>query len=223
MKPKKLIVSDELRTACPQYVGGVVHATFTNTPYSEGLWAEIHQQVEEMRSRYTVDSIKQISGIEATRRAYKACGKDPSRYRPSNEQLVRRTLQGKDLYQIDTAVDLVNLASIRYGYSIGGFDYDRIEGDVITLGVGREGEPYEGIGRGPLNIACMPVVRDSRGGIGTPTSDHERTKMSLQTTHLLALVNGYDGDAEHVRACCQFICDLMERYAEGHDFSIEIY
>ncbi len=223
IQKKTFLVDADLRTAWPQYVGGVVYATFTNTPYSEGLWTEIRQQVEEMRSRYTVDSIKQISGIEATRRAYKACGKDPSRYRPSNEQLVRRTLQGKDLYQIDTAVDLVNLASIRFGYSIGGFDYDRIEGDTIALGIGREGEPYEGIGRGPLNIAGLPVIRDSKGGIGTPTSDHERTKMSLQTTHLLALVNGYDGNTDQVRACCQFICDLMERYAEGHDFSIEIY
>ena len=107
---------------------------------------------------------------------------------------------------------------MRYGYSIGGFDYDRIVGDTITLGVGREGEPYEGIGRGVLNIAGMPVVRDAIGGIGTPTSDNERTKMSLQTTRLLALVNGYDGDAEQVRQCCQFICDLLQRYADGKEF-----
>lgn len=221
MDTKRFIVDDDLRQVWPQYVGGIVYATFTNSPYSDGLWQEIQQQVAEMRSRHTVDSIKQISGIEATRRAYKACGKDPSRYRPSNEQLVRRTLQGKELYQIDTAVDLINLASIRFGYSIGGFDYDRIVGDTITLGIGRQGEPYEGIGRGTLNIAGMPVVRDSIGGIGTPTSDNERTKMSLQTTHLLALVNGYDGDARQVRACCQYICDLLKRYADGHDFIIE--
>ena len=94
----------------------------------------------------------------------------------------------------------------------------RIVGDTITLGVGREGEPYEGIGRGVLNIAGMPVVRDAIGGIGTPTSDNERTKMSLQTTRLLALVNGYDGNAEQVRQCCQFICDLLQRYADGKEF-----
>lgn len=223
MKPKTLIVNEDLRAAWPDYVGGVVYATFTNTEYNEELWAEIDQQVQEMRSRYTIDSIKQISGIEATRRAYKACGKDPSRYRPSNEQLVRRTLQGKDLYQIDTAVDLINLASIRYAYSIGGFDYDCIVGDTITLGIGQEGEPYEGIGRGVLNIAGMPVLRDAVGGIGTPTSDNERTKMSLQTTHLLAVVNGYDGNTEQVRACCQFICDLLQRYADGHDFAIDMF
>ena len=61
-------------------------------------------------------------------------------------------------------------------YSIGGFDADKFVGDTLTLGVGRAGEPYEGIGRGLLNIEGLPVYRDAEGGVGTPTSDNERTK-----------------------------------------------
>ena len=108
-------------------------------------------------------------------------------------------LQGKELYQIDTLVDLVNLASIAYGYSIGGFDADKFVGDTLTLGVGREGEPYEGIGRGMLNIAGLPVYRDAQGGVGTPNSDNERTKMTIETTHLVVLINGYDGNEQRER------------------------
>ena len=104
---------------------------------------------------------------------------------------------------------------MKYGYSIGGFDRDKIEGETITLGIGKAGEPYEGIGRGVLNIEGMPVYRDAVGGIGTPTSDNERTKMSIGTTHLLALVNGYDGNQEQTRACADFIVELMEKYAKG--------
>ena len=81
------------------------------------------------------------------------------------------------------------------------------------LGIGREGEPYEGIGRGPLNIAGLPVYRDALGGIGTPTSDHERTKLSLETKRLLTIVNGYDGNRENVLACAAFLQDLLRRYA----------
>lgn len=212
---KTLIISDEIRSACPNFVGAAVYATFTNTKYSEGLWKEIKDFIGDYRSRHTTESIKQIASIEATRHAYRRCGKDPSRYRPSGEALVRRTLQGKDLYQVDTAVDLINLASIAYGYSIGGFDCDKIEGDTLTLGIGKEGEPYEGIGRGQLNICGLPVYRDAIGGIGTPTSDHERTKMSLNTTHLLALVNGYDGNKDNVRACATFIQELLRKYANS--------
>lgn len=217
------IVDEKLRRACPAYVGGVVTLTFTNTPYCVPLWEEIATWTKEVRKRYNVDTIKDISGVAATRRTYKACGKDPSRYRPSGEQLLRRVLQGKDLYQIDTAVDIINLASMRYGYSIGGFDADLVQGDTVKLGVGEADEPYEGIGRGPLNIEGLPVLRDAVGGIGTPTSDHERTKMSIATTHLMAVVNGYDGNHQQVEACCQCICDLFRRYAQGHDCSVAFF
>ena len=153
-----------------------------------------------------------MPSIEATRRVYRACGKDPSRYRPASEALIRRVLQGKSLYQIDTLVDLINLASIAYGYSIGGFDADKFVGDTLTLGIGRAGEPYEGIGRGIINIEGLPVYRDAEGGVGTPTSDHERTKITLATTHLLVLINGYDGNRERVEANAEFIRQLLQKY-----------
>jgi DNA/RNA-binding domain of Phe-tRNA-synthetase-like protein len=219
----KIIVSEEIASVCPEFVGAAVEAWVKNSAYSQELWDEIHLLEEKFRASLTTDSLKDMPSIAATRRVYKACGKDPSRYRPASEQLIRRMLQGKELYQIDTLVDLVNLASIAYGYSIGGFDADKFVGDTLTLGVGREGEPYEGIGRGPLNIAGLPVYRDAMGGVGTPTSDNERTKMTMETTHLVVLVNGYDGDRERVMANAQYIQQLVERFASGTDCSITLY
>ncbi len=219
----KVRLSDEIATVCPTFVGACVETYVTNTPYSEGLWTEIHQLENEFRATLTTETLKQLPGIAATRRVYRACGKDPSRYRPASEALIRRMLQGKELYQIDTLVDLVNLASIRFGYSIGGFDADCFVGDTLTLGVGKAGEPYEGIGRGTINIEGLPVYRDAVGGVGTPTSDHERTKMTLATTHLVVLINGYDGDEERVRANAEYILRITEQYCGGHDGRMEIF
>ena len=208
-------VSKELRERCPEFVGAAVVADVKNSPSSPALWDEIGHFIADYRLRYTVDSIKTMPAIQATREAYKRCGKDPSRYRPSSESLIRRTLKGNDLYRVDTLVDLINLASIAYGYSIGGFDADKIQGEHLTLGIGREGEPYEGIGRGPLNIAGLPVYRDAIGGIGTPTSDHERTKLTIDTTHLLTIVNGYDGNRTTTLACAHLLQDLLRKYADS--------
>ena len=219
----KVRLSDEIATVCPTFVGACVETYVTNTPYSEGLWTEIHQLENEFRATLTTETLKQLPGIAATRRVYRAGGKDPSRYRPASEALIRRMLQGKELYQIDTLVDLVNLASIRFGYSIGGFDADCFVGDTLTLGVGKAGEPYEGIGRGTINIEGLPVYRDAVGGVGPPTSDHERTKMTLATTHLVVLINGYDGDEERVRANAEYILRLTEQYCGGHDGRMEIF
>ena len=219
----KIVVSQEIEQVCPAFVGAAVEAQVVNSPYCAKLWDEIHEWEERFRRELTTESLKELSGIAATRAVYKRCGKDPSRYRPASEQLIRRMLQGKELYQIDTLVDLVNLASIAFGYSIGGFDAGKMVGDTLTLGVGREGEPYEGIGRGMLNIAGLPVYRDQQGGVGTPTSDNERTKMTLETTHLLVLINGYDGNEARVRANAEYIQQLLRNYCQSDGGCYEVY
>lgn len=219
----KIIVSEEIETVCPKFVGACVEANVQNSPYCHELWDEINALGEKYRDTLTTESLKEMSGIAATRKVYRACGKDPSRYRPASEALIRRMLQGKQLYQRDTLVDLVNLASIAFGYSIGGFDADKFEGDTLTLGVGKAGEPYEGIGRGNINIEGLPVYRDSLGGVGTPTSDNERTKMMSDTSHLVVLINGYDGNEQQVRANAEYIQSLLKKYSKSDGGSYFIY
>ena len=219
----KITVSEEIENVCPNFVGACVDAKVENSKFSQPLWDEIHELEEKFRATLTTESLKEISGIAATRKVYKACGKDPSRYRPASEALIRRMLQGKELYQIDTLVDLINLASIAYGYSIGGFDGDKFVGNELTLGIGKEGEPYEGIGRGMLNIAGLPVYRDAAGGVGTPTSDHERTKITMDTHHLLVLINGYDGDVQRVCQNAAFIQQLLRKYCQSDGGTYSLY
>ena len=219
----KIIVSQEIEQVCPEFVGACVDARVVNSPYSEALWREIDALCRKYRGELTTESLKEMTSISATRRVYKACGKDPSRYRPASEALIRRALQGKELYRLNTLVDLVNLASIAFGYSIGGFDAEKFAGDTLTLGIGREGEPYEGIGRGMLNIQGLPVYRDAKGGVGTPTSDNERTKISEHTSHLVVLVNGYDGNEQRVRENAEYIQDLLRKYCQSDGGTYYLY
>lgn len=219
----KIIVSNEIESVCPEFVGACVEAQVVNSQFCEELWSEIEAMGEKFRKELTTESLKELESIAATRRVYRACGKDPSRYRPASEALIRRMLQGKELYQCDTLVDLVNLASIAFGYSIGGFDADKFVGDTLTLGIGKEGEPYEGIGRGMLNIAGLPVYRDVKGGVGTPTSDNERTKMTLETRHLVVLINGYDGNENRVRQNAEYIQQLLRKYCQSDGGEYFVY
>jgi len=218
-----IVVSSEIQSVCPEFVGACVEARVSNSPYCQPLWDEINAMGSKYRSMLTTESLKQLPGIAATRRVYRACGKDPSRYRPASEALIRRLLMGKSLYQIDTLVDLTNLASIAYGYSIGGFDADKFDGETLTLGIGRAGEPYEGIGRGLINIEGLPVYRDATGGVGTPTSDNERTKLTLQTMHLVVLINGYDGNEANVKANAEYIRELLRKYCNSDGGTFFIY
>ena len=76
------------------------------------------------------------------------------------------------------------MVSIETGYSISGFDLGKINGDIY-LRIGKKDEPYEGIGRGQVNIQNLPVLYDRSGAIGNPTSDSERTKITPNSQIIL--------------------------------------
>lgn len=181
----------ELTRACPRWHAGGLRARVRNGPSTELVWEEVNHAVKELAGR-PLDGVKTHSVIAATRAAYKACGKDPNRYRPSAEALRRRVVQGKGLYRVSLLVDLINLVSLRTGFSINGFDADRLV-PPLEWGIGQSGEVYEAIGRGGLNIAGLPVLRDGRGPVGTPTSDHVRASIGPGTETVLIQVSGCDG------------------------------
>lgn len=216
---KTVVITDEIRRAAPHFRMVLIEASVTDGPTPDALWAEIEAAAAEV-ALLPMEAVNKRPAIAATRAAYKALGKEPNRYRPSAEALCRRCVKGVGLYRSLAIIDLINLVSLRTGHSIGAFDADRIEGDTLTLGVGRPGEPYEAIGRGQLNIGHLPVYRDAAGGIGTPTSDNDRTKLTAETTRLLVTLNMYDGADD---GALDLTVRLLRQYAGATDIQYHEY
>lgn len=209
----KVSISSLVAEACPGLHAGIIKAHVVNSETGDELWNELQAEASRIATTYATDTLSKRPAIAGTRQAYKTFGKDPARYRVSSEALCRRAIRGLDLYRINTLVDLINVVSMHSGYSIGGFDADRIEGDM-TLGVGTADDLFHGIGRGVLNIEGMPVYRDNVGGVGTPTSDEERTKITMDTTHLLITINAYAPEMP-LEECMQWTIELLEKYAQA--------
>lgn len=214
---KKISFSDKIKNAAANLKVLQIEAEVTNQPTSDELWKEIERASENLKNRYELQELNKRNSISATRKVYKALGKDPNRYRPSAEALGRRILNGKGIYRLTSLIDIINLISIETGYSIGGFDADKIEGDNLILDVGTHEDIFNAIGRGILNIEGLPVYRDEIGGIGTPTSDEERTKLTPDTVRLLMLVNIY-GEEESPEKVEKIAKDLLKRYASLSSF-----
>lgn len=217
-----VVIDPVIRQAAPELRESVIIAGIeSNGPTSDALWQRILDACAVICGRYPMDQIRHRPAIAGTRDAYKALGKEPNRYRPSAEALCRRAVKGLGLYRTLTVIDLINLVSLLTGHSIGGFDADKVSGDTITLGVGAPGEPYEAIGRGLLNIECLPVWRDNVGGIGTPTSDNERTKLSEDTTRLLLTVNLYRENPDYPQVAVEeMFRDLLAEFAGLESFNV---
>ena len=188
--------------------------------FHEELWDKIGNKIDELSSTLKIEDISKIPAITTSRKAYKNCGKDPARYRLSAEALLRRVIKRKEIYQINNVVDLLNLVSISTGFSIGGYDADKIKEDIV-FGIGRKDEPYTGIGRGDLNIELLPVFRDAKAAFGTPTSDSVRTSVTLQTTRFLMIIIDFD-TSSRLKDATNMAVNLLKKYANATNFEFKI-
>lgn len=213
--------SDIIKSSFPDLKVLQIEAEVENSPTCDALWNEVLEASEELKNTYALPELNKRKSIEATRKAYKKLGKDPNRYRPSAEALGRRIINGKGIYRLSSLIDIINLVSIKTGYSIGGFDASKISGRVLTLDAGTTDDKFEAIGRGLLNIEGLPVYRDEIGGIGTPTSDEERTKILPETKSLLMLVNVYGEDTD-IEETENLFRHLLTKYANLKDFKSKL-
>ena len=219
---RTILFDTDFKDKVDNYRAMIFEADVVNQETTQAQKTAMEELAADIAERYEVGDINSIPAIAATRKAYKACGKDPNRYRPSQEQMMRRIVRGLGLYNVNALVDAGNELSLKTGCSVGCFDADVVEGDTITLGVGKEGEPYEGIGRGEINIEGLPVFRDAKGGIGTPTSDNVRTMLTLDTKRLFVTVHLFDPtiDAEKVE---RLFRDIFERWGDAKNIRSHLF
>ncbi len=218
----KIEIEPIIQSIAPDFKVITIEADVVNCDTTDELWQELTDEVNMIASTYQLPDINKRVGIATTRAAYKALGKEPNRYRPSSEALCRRAVKGMELYRINALVDIINIISIRSGYSIGGFDVDKINGETLRLGAGRENEIFNAIGRGLLNIEHLPIYRDLTGGIGTPTSDEERTKLTLETRRLLMCINIY-GEELSPNETIAYSETLLKKYCNAQNIIINTY
>jgi DNA/RNA-binding domain of Phe-tRNA-synthetase-like protein len=179
------------------------------------LAAEVEAYCAELRGRYGDGKSAEVPGAAAARSLYKALGLDPTKYRPSNEALLRRALKGEPLYRINTLVDALNLASLRFQLPFGLYDLAKVEPPVV-LRKGLPGESYEGIRKALVHVEGRPVLVDARGPFGNPTSDSARTMITLDCRRALVVVYAPVSSTEaRLREVLRGTADLLMRYCGG--------
>ena len=154
---------------------------------NDALVDEISDYCSELRATYQSTDAA-MERLRITRSLYKSLGLDPTKNRPSSEALLRRVLKGKSLYQINSIVDICNLSSLHFLLSLGLYDIDKINGQDIQLRTGKQGEGYAGIGKEYVNVAGRFTLVDNSGPFGNPSSDSDRTKITLKTTSVMFVV-----------------------------------
>lgn len=197
---------------------GVIRADVGVAPSSPDLISQLDRTVEARLVAFGSNPASSDPQIAAARKAYKALGKDPARYRPAAEALTRRLLQGKGIYHVNNVVDVNNLISIKSGISVGTYVTSSIEGGIVFRRA-TEGESYNGIGRGPLNLEGLPVFSDGLGPFGCPTSDSERT-MIRDGNHQIMMVLICFTHTPDLQEWLNETVDLLKAYCEASNVEI---
>ena len=150
--------------------------------------------LEELRSRYTLDKLKEDLVVRAYRDFYWRIGVDPTKTRPSSEALVRRALRGR-WPRINPVVDAGNIASARTLVPIGIYDADRFT-PPLRITLARGGERFEPIGGGVEEVReGVPILVDARGVVMHlyPHRDSRQTMVRDTTREVLILAAGVPG------------------------------
>lgn len=211
--PLEISIHPALKALVPNFALGCVSASVAVEKHSDALWLEIGQHLANLTATVKTEQINTVPQIAAMRSAYKALGKDPSRYRGSAEALLRRVLAGKGLYQINSVVDINNLISLESLNPAGTYDLEKIAAP-IELRIGAAGESYKGIGKDLINIESLPVFADATSPFGSPTSDSERAMVSLETRKLLMVVFSFTGP-QGLERWIQHASELLRQYCGG--------
>ena len=213
-------IAPEITDAGVDLVLGCTTCNVTVSENDEALVAALDRECATRAADSAATPPGQVPAVAATRQAYKALGKDPSRYRPSAEALMRRIAQGKELYRVNTVVDTNNLVSLRSGHSIGAYRLDALAPPLLCRR-GAAGESYEAIGRGPLNLEGLPLLADTGGPFGSPTSDSARSMITPETQAILMVIFGF-GDEPAIDEALGFAVGALSTYCAAQDIDTAI-
>ena len=210
----KVMIDSDLKNRWPEIALGMIQCEgVCASKETTALWNDLSVFAEVLARRIdSTEAIGTCPAIAATRNAYRAFGKDPSRYRGSAEALMRRVVQQRSLYRVNMIVDLNNYVSLLSELPVGSYDVGRIKGDVVFR-LGHPGESYEGIGKGRVNLELLPVFADDNGPFGSPTSDSQKMMITAHTEQVLMVIISFGGLTQPMSEILMKAQGILQTYA----------
>ena len=157
--------------------------------------------------------------IASWRNLYRSFGTKPGDYRPSAEALIRRSIKTGRLPRINNVVDLYNLVSVKYIIPMGGFDLDKIDGDIhlrfsegledfTPLGQSEKQQTYQGEVVYADNTRILTRRWNYR--------DADQTKITPSTKNIVMFLDaGPEIPNKKVQEALEDFSKLMRNYCSG--------
>ena len=178
------------------HIGVLVVRGIRNPPVDPRIEEAKREAVNTLRDNVGDGPVSRHPHISSWRDMYRSFGTKAGDYRPSAEALARRALKEGALPRINAAVDAYNAVSVRHLVPMGGFDLDRVRGD-IRLRLSEGGEIFTPLGpaapeetyRGEVVYADDERILTRRWNY----RDCEETKITEGTVNVAMFADGSPG------------------------------
>ncbi|MEM4695390.1 MAG: phenylalanine--tRNA ligase beta subunit-related protein [Ignisphaera sp.] len=174
---------------------------------------DIRNLITYVKSRYTLDILRNDRAVRAYRDFFWRLGIDPTKTRPASEALVRRALRDQ-FPRINPVVDAGNIASAYTMVPIGMYDLDKVS-LPLTIKFSQGGERFKPIGGGEEVLEKdIPILVDSKGTVMHiyPHRDSIETCVTENTTKIVTIAAGVAGiEKELVMRAVSIVVELLQK------------
>ncbi|MHA2426016.1 MAG: B3/B4 domain-containing protein [Candidatus Thorarchaeota archaeon] len=160
---------------------------------SKDEWQEYEASVfEKIRSSISLDIVKDDFLFRSYRDMYWKYGMDPTKTRVSSEAVLRRIVNGLNLWRVSNLVDVINLASAYHKIPIGLVDAAKVKGN-LRIRVAKKGEIFVRIGGAEKECRGREIVLSDSEKIicfGYATHDSDSTRITNDTKQAHVILYG---------------------------------
>lgn len=190
-------------------------------PVNEEL-EKLKRKIEvEIRNKFTPETLIEHPFIAAWRDTYRSFGVKPKKYNPAAEALVRRILHGERIPTINTLVDSYLLTEAKYFLPIGGYDLDKISGNIyLRYSPGKEkfvplGHPQEIEETNPQEIVHSDDIKILTRKWNF--KDCDQAKITLETSKVALFMEAADKriPIEALESAIKRLQQLISTYCGG--------
>ena len=196
----RFCINNALFERFPNLRVGCILVTDVNNAAQQKKITDLLRTTENFVKQSGVDSVHIAAhpAINAWREAYESFGAKPKKYRSSVERILVRALDSDaTLPMVNPLVDAYNAVSMRYLIPAGGWDLDKVAGDISLRFAGGDEEPVAVLGE---NEARSPKVGEVIYADEKSTlcrrwnwKESSRTQIDSDTRTVLIVFEALDG------------------------------
>ncbi len=212
-------VSDVIEKYPEINIGVLIGKNIDNTKNIEELDEMQREAINQAQKQIGEQPITKHPHISSWRNLYRSFGTKPGDYRPSAEALIRRSIKTGRLPRINNVVDLYNLVSVKYIIPMGGFDLDKVDGDIhlrfsegledfTPLGQSEKQQTYQGEVVYADNTRILTRRWNYR--------DADQTKITPSTKNIVMFLDASpEIPNKKVQEALETFSKLMRKYCSG--------